>query len=136
MAFPVYSTTSFDTSEEFRNESSYRVAAAIATIVLLSVGCCSTPAVPPSGLLLTSVEAHLSTDVDGRPIGTRSGDASVTTILGIVPLVMRVWKLPYETALARSRGTPTTAISTCWASISHSRQSHTAIRPREKEADT
>jgi hypothetical protein len=58
--------------------------AAIAAIALLSTGCYVAPVVPPSGLLLTSVEAPLSTHVDGKPIGTRTGEASVTTILGIV----------------------------------------------------
>lgn len=57
--------------------------AAIAAIVLLSMGCYSAPVMPPSGLIYMNVDAPVSPAVAGKPIGSRTGKASASSLLGL-----------------------------------------------------
>ncbi len=57
--------------------------ATIMTIVSLS-GCYSTPIMPPTGLLYSNIEAPASLSIAGQNLGTRRGEASCVSVLGLI----------------------------------------------------
>ena len=57
--------------------------ATIMTIVSLS-GCYSTPIMPPTGLLYSNIEAPASLSIAGQNLGTRRGEASCVSLLGLI----------------------------------------------------
>ena len=57
--------------------------ATIMTIVSLS-GCYSTPIMPPMGILYSNIEAPASLSIAGQNLGTRRGEASCVSVLGLI----------------------------------------------------
>jgi hypothetical protein len=56
-----------------------------AIVILLLAGCgYVAPVMPPQGLIVSSIQAPIDTDVENTPVGVRSGRASSTSILGLV----------------------------------------------------
>ena len=53
------------------------------TIASLS-GCYSTPIMPPTGVLYSTVEAPASLSIAGQNLGTRRGEASCVSLLGLI----------------------------------------------------
>lgn len=61
-----------------------RISALLAALVLSIgvTGCIGAPVVPPLGVVYTDLEAPLS--LGGGDVGTKRGEASVTSILGLI----------------------------------------------------
>ena len=53
------------------------------TIVSLS-GCYSTPIMPPTGVLYSNIEAPASLSIAGQNLGSRRGEATCKSLLGLV----------------------------------------------------
>lgn len=58
--------------------------AAILLLTLATFGCYSAPVMPPGGVLYTDIDSTLNTEPTGEFIGTRKGESSSKSILGIV----------------------------------------------------
>ncbi len=60
----------------------------VALIMLLTIvfvsGCYSTPIMPPAGLLYSNIEAPASLSIAGQNLGTRRGEASCVSVLGLI----------------------------------------------------
>lgn len=54
--------------------------------LVMSTGCVyySAPVMPPPGLLFSSVQAPIDTDVQSNAIGPRSGESSTIGVLGLL----------------------------------------------------
>lgn len=57
---------------------------ALAVASLLFTGCYVAPVMPPPGLLFQSVEAPIDTDAQGNTIGSRVGESSSMSVLGLI----------------------------------------------------
>lgn len=58
--------------------------AALAGAVLLTSGCLVAPVRPPYGVIFTDYKAPLDHDGSGEPLGSKSGEASTSSILALV----------------------------------------------------
>jgi hypothetical protein len=59
--------------------------AAVATLVTIAFvsGCYSTPVMPPTGVIYSNVNAPISLSIAGQNLGTRRGEASCVSLLGL-----------------------------------------------------
>ncbi len=60
--------------------------AALCTVLALSAGCATyrAPVVPPVGLLYSAFKAPLTTEFSGQAAELKSGEASTSSVLGLV----------------------------------------------------
>ncbi len=60
--------------------------ALLAISLAFSLGGCqfTAPVVPPTGLFYSDIKAPMDIDLDKTAVGAKSGEAMVTTILGVV----------------------------------------------------
>lgn len=63
-----------------------KAAALAATLVVAAglSGCIVAPVVPPQGLLFTSFDAPIDTDMEQTTVGSKNGESSSMAILGLV----------------------------------------------------
>jgi hypothetical protein len=60
------------------------LAAVIALVALTLAGCYSAPIMPPTGILFSNVDAPGSLAITGQDLGSRKGEASCRSILGLI----------------------------------------------------
>ena len=60
------------------------VCAVFTVFTLILSGCVRAPFQPPAGAITTSYQAPLDLEYDETSLGTKRGEASVTTILGLI----------------------------------------------------
>ncbi len=58
--------------------------AVLCGLVGMMVGCYSAPVMPPIGAIYSGIEAPLSTEFSGQSANLRSGEASSSSILGLI----------------------------------------------------
>ncbi len=58
--------------------------AVLCGLVGLMVGCYRAPVMPPIGAIYSGIEAPLSTEFSGQSTGLKSGEASSSSILGLI----------------------------------------------------
>jgi hypothetical protein len=59
------------------------VAGCVAAVLLTSCSIVA-PVVPPQGLIYSQTKAPISTDFSNTPVGTKKGEASASSILGLI----------------------------------------------------
>jgi len=62
------------------------VASALCALILPLAGCLTAPVMPPPGMVYTDYKAPLDHNLEGNPVGSRSGSAETMSILGLVAL--------------------------------------------------
>ena len=58
--------------------------AALCALLVVVVGCYTAPVMPPAGFVYSGISAPLTTEFSGQDAGLQSGEASSTSILGLV----------------------------------------------------
>ena len=58
-------------------------AVAMLTTIALVSGCYSTPVMPPTGVIYSNIDAPISLSIVGQDLGTRRGEASCKSLLGL-----------------------------------------------------
>jgi hypothetical protein len=62
-----------------------KLIAAVATLMTIAFvsGCYSAPVMPPTGVIYSNIDAPTSLSIGGQDLGTRRGEASCVSLLGL-----------------------------------------------------
>lgn len=66
-----------------KNSSTTFSALLLIAAIAVSAGCYSTPIMPPTGVIFTNIRAPESLSIGGQDLGTKRGEASCKSLLGV-----------------------------------------------------